>query len=91
MTKKFEDTLNKYLTNFMNERRGSTYDPSELSSQIFNQIQRLTHEWERKNIGTKGWDYPEQRSEFFLELAEHLENYVSGMKRAAKQDTRKWS
>jgi len=44
MTKKFEDTLNKYLTNFMNERRGSTYDPSELSSQIFNQIQRLTHE-----------------------------------------------
>jgi len=91
MTKKFEDTLNKYLTNFMNERRGSTYDPSELSSQIFNQIQRLTHEWERKNIGTKGWDYPEQRQEFFIELVEQLENYIMGMKRAVEQDTRKWS
>jgi len=89
MTKDFEEKLNRYLTDFMNERKDNKKDPSELSSKIFNKINELTQEWERKNIGIEGWDYPEQRSEFFLELAEHLENYVSGMKRAAKQDRKR--
>lgn len=74
--------MDKKLESYLNEKR---INKNEFYWYVENAIVKAIDEWERKNLGPlKEWESPNQRKEFYRELAEGLLNFATGMKRGIK-------